>query len=333
MNMRTKRMLRRGLTALAAALAMMTALAAPAFAYAGDSADSKAEAAEQQSSGNQTAVQTERIGTVTTNGGRLNLRDGASTDYNIIGQLPCGDTVTVIGEENGWYKVIVPEKEGYVYGGYLKVSEGTVISNDDADEGSSTGAENSASPLTPDGNLELVDDVYQASDGKQFITVQSKNDNTFYIVIDRDKNGENVYLLNLVDEADLMALMQDGEVTVKCTCTDHCEAGDVDMNCPVCKTNLTECTGTVKEEPKPTAVPEEPEEPEPEKSSSAPLLLLLLITGLGAGGAVYWFKSRKQKPDTKGPDDLDDYDFGEDDEDDEEEYIIEDDQPDETDEA
>ena len=108
--MRTKRMLRRGLTALAAALAMMTALAAPAFAYAGDSA----EAAEQQSSGSQTAVQTEKIGTVTTNGGRLNLRDGASTSYNIIGQLPCGDTVTVIGEENGWYKVVVPEKEGYL---------------------------------------------------------------------------------------------------------------------------------------------------------------------------------------------------------------------------
>lgn len=102
--MRTKRMLRRGLTALTAALAMMTALAAPAFAYAGDSADSTAETAEQQSSGGQTAVQTEKIGTVTTNGGRLNLRDGASTSYNIIGQLPCGDTVTVIGEENGWYR-------------------------------------------------------------------------------------------------------------------------------------------------------------------------------------------------------------------------------------
>ena len=77
-------------------------LAAPAFAYTGDST----ETAEQQFSASQTTVQTERIGTVTTNGGRLNLRDGASTSYNIIGQLPCGDTVTVIGEENGWYKVI-----------------------------------------------------------------------------------------------------------------------------------------------------------------------------------------------------------------------------------
>ena len=335
--MRTKRMLRRGLTALAAALAMMTALAAPAFAYAGDSADSTAETAAQQSSDSQAAVQTEKIGTVTTNGGRLNLRDGASTSYNIIGQLPCGDTVTVIGEENGWYKVVVPEKEGYVYGGYLKVSEGTVAAGDNVDTSStgtgSTGDTDSGTPLTPDGNLELVDDVYQTSDGKQFITVQSKNDNTFYVVIDRNKNGENVYFLNLVDEADLMALMQDGEVTVKCTCTDRCEAGDVDLNCPVCKANLTECTGTVKEEPEPTVAPEEPEEPESEKSSSAPLLLLLLIAGLGAGGAVYWFKFRKQKPDTKGPDDLDDYDFGDDDEDDEEEYVIEDDQPEETDEV
>ena len=157
MNMRTKRMLRRGLTALAAALAMMTALAAPAFAYTGDSADSTAETAAQQSSASQTAVQTERIGTVTTNGGRLNLRDGASTSYNIIGQLPCGDTVTVIGEENGWYKVIVPEKEGYVYGGYLKVSEGTVIAGDNVDTSStgtgSTGDTDSGTPLTPDGNL------------------------------------------------------------------------------------------------------------------------------------------------------------------------------------
>ena len=37
---------------------------------------------------------------------------------------------------------------------------------------------------------------------------------------------------------------------------------------------------------------------------------------LAAGGAVYYFKFRKPKPDTKGPVDLDDYDFGEDETDD-----------------
>ena len=95
----------------------------------------------------------------------------------------------------------------------LFLCRSTVAAGDNVDTSStgtgSTGDTDSGTPLTPDGNLELVDDVYQTSDGKQFITVQSKNDNTFYIVIDRDKNGENVYFLNLVDEADLMALMQD----------------------------------------------------------------------------------------------------------------------------
>ena len=72
--------------------------------------------------------------------------------------------------------------------------------------------------FTPDGNLTLIDDFLQieapaTEDSvrieKQFITVQSKNGNTFYIVIDRNGDNENVYFLNLVDEADIMALMED----------------------------------------------------------------------------------------------------------------------------
>ena len=72
--------------------------------------------------------------------------------------------------------------------------------------------------LTPDGNLTSIDDILQSAasvstedslENKQFITVQSKSGNTFYIVIDRSGDTENVYFLNLVDEADLMALMGD----------------------------------------------------------------------------------------------------------------------------
>jgi len=179
--------------------------------------------------------------------------------------------------------------------------------------------------LTPDGNLSLIDDfsfVRYDEDGnllnKQFITVQSKSGNYFFIIIDRSADEENVYFLNMVDEADLMALMDTEEeetpAPVVCTCKDKCYAGHVDTTCPVCATNMTECTG--KEVlPEPTADPnaDQGQEPDtPAKSNSALGVILLLLIGGGAG-AVYYFKFRKPKADTKGPDDLDDYDYGEDD--------------------
>ena len=72
----------------------------------------------------------------------------------------------------------------------------------------------STSPLTPGGNLTIIDDVHQVTDtsdenkieNKQFITVESKNGNVFYIIIDRSGDTENVYFLNAVDETDLFAL-------------------------------------------------------------------------------------------------------------------------------
>lgn len=337
MRMKIKQSIPMRAAAFVAALALTMSMGVTAFAYDGSS-DSTASDASVQTA---TQSQTERTGTVTTNGSRLNLRDGSGTDHNIIGQLPNGDTVSVVGEENGWYKVVVPEKSGYVSGQYLTVSENVVSGNAESDENTdvadtsvTTEATESGSPLTPDGNLELVDDVTQESDGKQFITVQSKNDNTFYIVIDRDKDTDNVYFMNLVDEADLMALMEDGEVTLKCTCKTRCEAGNVDTTCPVCKNNMTECTG--EEQEKETEAVTESTVNEPEKTeskgSAAPMLGLFLIVVLGAGGAVYYLKFRKPKTDTKGPVDLDDYDFGDEDDEDDVEYVSEDDLPDDNEE-
>ena len=142
-------------------------------------------------------------------------------------------------------------------------------------------------PLTPDGNLSLIDDIEgEAAEDKQFIVVQSKNGNYFYIIVDRAAEGENtVHFLNQVDEADLMALMEDGsgkaQAPAVCTCKDKCKAGAVNTACPVCSVNMTECVG--KE-----AVPE-PDDAPPEKETSKAggLVIFLVVTLLAGGGAFY----------------------------------------------
>ena len=160
-------------------------------------------------------------------------------------------------------------------------------------------------PLTPDGNATLVDDF---GGNKQLITVTTKAGNYFYILIDRDDEGENtVHFLNQVDEADLMALMEDGqtqEPPAVCNCTEKCEAGKVNTSCPVCATNMTACSGKA---PEPET--EEPTEQPKEKSNMGGLVIFLVVALLGGGGALYYFKFMKPKQSVKGDTDLEDFDF------------------------
>jgi hypothetical protein len=145
--------------------------------------------------------------------------------------------------------------------------------------------------------------------------VTTKNGNYFYILIDRDDEGENtVHFLNQVDEADLMALMEDGNTTTEppavCNCTEKCEAGKVNTLCPVCSTNLTACSGKAAE-----PETEEPTEQPEKKNNTGGLFVFLIVALLGGGGAFYYFKVMKPKQDVKGGTDLDDFDFDDYDED------------------
>lgn len=77
------------------------------------------------------------------------------------------------------------------------------------DTGRVTGESNNSAFSTP-GNAQLVDDK-ENDDTKQFLTIQTKKGNTFYMVIDRSSNTENVYMMSLVDENDLAEFLDETE--------------------------------------------------------------------------------------------------------------------------
>ena len=177
-------------------------------------------------------------------------------------------------------------------------------------------------PLSVGSEFFTRDLLYNKDTHKQFITVEGRDGNIFYIVIDydapvnEDEEQYQTYFLNKVDEADLSALVEQGEPAA-CICTDKCHAGAVNTACPVCSVNMTECAGKEPEPEKqeePAGTDTEPD-PEPEKKGGVNgMLIVVLAVALAGGGAACFLKFKKKKPDTRGSADLEDYDYGDEDE-------------------
>ena len=179
----------------------------------------------------------------------------------------------------------------------------------------------SAKPGAPlSGKTDIVtrDTLYDKATNKQFITIQDREGNTFYLVIDYDAptNEEedqfSTYFLNPVDTEDLTALAEESEQeTPVCICPNRCAPGMVNMNCPVCAVNMTQCMGKEHEPPK--AEPEAPQEPEPKPEATAPdLVILVLLVILVGGVGLFAFRQLTKKkhgaPTLQNPDDYDDPD-------------------------
>lgn len=158
----------------------------------------------------------------------------------------------------------------------------------------------------PSGNGILLEDNNNDVVDRQFLTIQSKNGNTFYIIVDKDSTGkENVYFLNMVDEYDLMAFAEnfpedDKEGKIKASTSDKKDKPDV-----------TDLDGNTVEDSDLGDKESELESESPEESSSSgqnnmlvPVVGVLAI----AGGAAFYFLKVKDKPKNEKKSDFDDED-------------------------
>ena len=145
--------------------------------------------------------------------------------------------------------------------------------------------------LTPEGNLSLVDDYhtsYSDGSGQQFITLVSKSGNTFYLVIDRNAKGQQtVHFMNLVDEADLLALMEEEKADAYTAEKEAAAQAEQDR---------------LKAEEKAKKAAEEAAASGTEQTGgnkvtkyAAAFLGGLALVGLAVGGSIYAFMKQKQK--------------------------------------
>ena len=143
--------------------------------------------------------------------------------------------------------------------------------------------------LTPEGNLTLVDDYhtnYSDGSGQQFITLVSKSGNTFYLVIDRNAKGQQtVHFMNLVDEADLLALMEEDAADAYTAEKEAAAQAEQD------KLKAEEEAKKAAEE---AANTEPPKENKVTKYAGAFLGVVALIA-LAAGGGFYFYRQQMQK--------------------------------------
>lgn len=168
--------------------------------------------------------------------------------------------------------------------------------------------------FTPEGNAEVTNNA-TGEEGKEFFIFTTPEGNVFYLVIDRQREGQNVYLLDGVTEADLIAMAAaNGTVPV-----------------------------VVEPEPEPVTPAEPADDSEPEDEAPAQTggnnIIFILLAVAALGGAAYYIKIVRPKQqaqnataDFEGYDDEDDEADSEDDDIDIDEEILlegpEDDEPD-----
>ena len=180
----------------------------------------------------------------------------------------------------------------FAYGGEpVEEVEQPVLTSTTDEENVVTVTDEETGALTPEGNLTLVDDYhtdYSDGSGQQFITLVSKSGASFYLVIDRNAKGQQtVHFMNLVDEADLLALMEEDAADAYTSEKEAAAQAEQDRLKAEeeAKKAAEEAAASGSEQPKGNKI----------TKYAATFLGVLALVGLAAGGGIYAFMKQKQK--------------------------------------
>ena len=156
---------------------------------------------------------------------------------------------------------------------------------------SQTSSGTSLKPLTPDGTGTVIDNVTN-EDGKEFFTVTTPSKHVFYLIIDRQKDAENVYFLDAVTDKDLLALAKSDNEDVSGSSSSKGDSAPETSSAP------TVSTPTVSSNSQPE-----------KQNSSAGIAAIAVLAAVLIGAAVWFFKFRKPGKKDKNRPDPDDYDY------------------------
>jgi hypothetical protein len=143
-------------------------------------------------------------------------------------------------------------------------------------------------PFTPDGTGSVVDNATDG-DGKEFFTVETADGSIYYLIVDRQRNAENVYFLNAVTEDDLMPLAKPGDEKIP-------ESAIPEPSAPV-------VTPTPEPSPEPTPAP-----PVEKSESNTGTIALVAVAAIVVGDVGYYFKIVRPKKDLADDDSYDEPD-------------------------
>ena len=170
---------------------------------------------------------------------------------------------------------------------YATNGEGGTEESEDAVTGGISGTEDTTA-FTPDGTGTVVDSAADG-DGKQFYTITTPAGNTFYLIIDLERDSDNVYFLDAVTEKNLLALAEQSGY-------------DTEDTGIIPSASKSDDTSEAAQEPKGSTE----QTPESQKDNAGILFIVLAVVVIG-GGTGYYFKI--YRPKHQKADSEDDFDY------------------------